>query len=290
MATWDILLKSLLKRGCPEFFKLLGVDPTEGLLDTELTPLVVRRLDFIARTAESGLVHLEFQSTPDPVMTERMLEYRVDIGRRLVSKKKKPEPLSQYVVAVGAAKGSLGHVIRGHDLCFRYNLIDKDPADLKALLSGSIADRILYLTCVSQANINTWRKIRGEIYGLSDKSERLEYLAYLALAADLPHAPSELREEFKAMGITVDLQSSPIIRDVVEMYYLDRARKVVLGLCANLDLEATEPEMEAILSMNNDELDDTLIRLAAHRSISATLDEIVPDWRSKTGVQRGRDR
>ncbi len=78
----DIALKELFQSvGTRLTERLAGAAPVEWL-NIELTETRAQRVDFVCRLADGGIFHLEFQSTNEPAMARRMLDYYVALFKK----------------------------------------------------------------------------------------------------------------------------------------------------------------------------------------------------------------
>ncbi len=131
MHEYDITLKTVLKGlSAPAFRQVTGSDEVVRWPATE--PLQVRSpsVDLLGETADQRLLHIELQSTNDPNMPVRMLEYAVGI-RRAYGRFPR-----QVVLYAGRRSMKMTDRLRETDLEFRYGLIDLRELDSEPLLAS----------------------------------------------------------------------------------------------------------------------------------------------------------
>ena len=82
MRGYDAALKNILMALTGAAFRLAtGADQVLAWRNVELPEVRSLRVDLLGETASGGLVHVELQSTNDPDMSLRMLEYATAIRR-----------------------------------------------------------------------------------------------------------------------------------------------------------------------------------------------------------------
>jgi len=72
---YDTTLKTLFLAPPPQLIQLLVGGRAHTMLTVEYPTVQMRRPDLVVRLTDGRLYHLEFQSTNDPAMPWRMLEY-----------------------------------------------------------------------------------------------------------------------------------------------------------------------------------------------------------------------
>jgi hypothetical protein len=136
----DALLKSLIQGATEEPFRQMHVEPVRQWLNVDLPRVQNRRADLVGRTSDGRLLHIEFQSSNDPLMALRMVEYSLAIRRKY-----REYPV-QLVLYVGNQKLRMKAELRTHAMIFRYALLDIRDLDSEPLLaSEGFADNLLGL-------------------------------------------------------------------------------------------------------------------------------------------------
>ena len=72
---YDTTLKTLFQSPPPQLLQLLIGGQAREMLTVEYPTVQMRRPDLVVRLTDGRLYHLELQSTNDPAMPWRMLEY-----------------------------------------------------------------------------------------------------------------------------------------------------------------------------------------------------------------------
>ena len=75
-------MKLLLQNAEQTFLELAGFKVSKWL-DVELPKIESRRADLLGEAADGTLLHIEVQSSNDPIMALRMAEYCLGVYRRL---------------------------------------------------------------------------------------------------------------------------------------------------------------------------------------------------------------
>ncbi len=123
----------------------------------DLTGIGVVHADLLGLTAAGRIVHLEFQSTNDPLMALRMAEYKLQIYRRY------PKFAVQVVLDVGRKRMKMPVELKGDGFQSTYSLVDMRTVDGDRLLASSdIGDDILaVLARLSDARTAVRRIVRA---------------------------------------------------------------------------------------------------------------------------------
>src|SRR5215831_15063467 len=128
---FDAALKLLFQEDRPTILRRLsrGVAIRE-FLNLELPAVRQRRVDVVCALADGSLLHIEFQSTRDPDMAYRMLEYYVLLRRKY------RRPLRQVVLFVGSFRLSMSTGLEEENLRFRYEVLDIREIRVQELLNS----------------------------------------------------------------------------------------------------------------------------------------------------------
>jgi hypothetical protein len=104
----------------------------------ELPKVQNRRLGLLGQTVDGGLIHLELQSSNDPAMPFRMIEYCLGV-QRLCGQFPR-----QILLYVGEASMRMENRLDGPDWFFQYRLIDIRTLNGERLLeSGDVGDNVI---------------------------------------------------------------------------------------------------------------------------------------------------
>ncbi len=199
---YDVPLKELLHHFPQRFLQMLtGLQATDWL-NVEYPSIKVRSPDIVARLTDGSIFHLELQSSPDPQMLWRMLEYYI-----LIYQHYGVYPLQQVVYIGQATPHFTTHCNTKH-LSFYYDLIDIRNLDGRLLLeSDSISDNILAILCHLDNYDVTIKNILNKINQLDDKS-RKDMLLILANLATLRNLKPILEQEEQRMSIELSIENN----------------------------------------------------------------------------------
>ena len=120
---YDTTLKALFQAPPQELLRLLVGGQAREMLTVEYPSVRLRRPDLVVRLTDGRLYHLELQSTNDPTMPWRMLDYY-----SLLRQHHGQAP-QQQILYVGEAPLALASHLTETTLSFHYEVID-------GLLSG----------------------------------------------------------------------------------------------------------------------------------------------------------
>jgi hypothetical protein len=131
---FDAALKDLFQRDRPTLLRrLTGGVGVKEFLNVELPRVQQRRVDLLISLTDGSLLHIEFQSAPDPSMRYRMLEYWWLIKRRF------ERPLRQVVLMVGKDSADEGQ-LQEDSLRFQYEVISVRQIDAESLIATAIVE------------------------------------------------------------------------------------------------------------------------------------------------------
>ena len=138
MQKYDVALKNLLTRGSAGFLsRILSLDVAK-FHNAELPEVRSPRVDLLGEARDGTLFHVELQSTNDPRMPFRMLDYQLAIERRF------GRMARQTVLYVGEAPVKMESRIAGDRLSFAFQIVDIRELDGEPLLeSESLDDNII---------------------------------------------------------------------------------------------------------------------------------------------------
>ena len=158
-------------------------------LDVELPKVQNLRLDLLGETVDGRLVHLELQSSNDPAMPFRMVEYCLGVHRLLGQFPR------QILLYVGEAPMHMENQLHGPGLAFEYRLIDIRTLNGDLLLeSGDVGDNIIAILTRLRDDKEAVHKIVERIAGLAT-AERETALAQLMILAGLRHLSNAVEQE-----------------------------------------------------------------------------------------------
>ena len=117
---YDTTLKTLFQAPPPQLLQLLVGGQAHTMLTVEYPTVQMRRPDLVVRLTDGRLYHLELQSTNDPVMPWRMLEYFGLLCQHY------GQPPLQQVLYVGEAPLTMPARLEYPTLSFQYESVRAD--------------------------------------------------------------------------------------------------------------------------------------------------------------------
>ncbi|MDR0794116.1 MAG: hypothetical protein LBE82_12485 [Chitinophagaceae bacterium] len=137
---YDKLIREGFEKSIPELIKrILKIDlvkrdplPTKIELTKERDPDSLDRI--ITVNGETFVIHLEFQSTDDSGMADRMAEYWTMLHRKYKL------PVNQYVFYLGEEKSKMQHILKSGKNYFEYELINISSIDYNTFLQSDIPE------------------------------------------------------------------------------------------------------------------------------------------------------
>jgi len=186
---YDVALKLLLQGSASLTMRELTGTTVAKWLDVELPKVQNLRLDLLGETVDGRLVHLELQSSNDPAMPFRMVEYCLGVHRLLGQFPR------QILLYVGEAPMHMENQLHGPGLAFEYRLIDIRTLNGDLLLeSGDVGDNIIAILTRLRDDTEAVHKIVERIAGLAT-AERETALAQLMILAGLRHLSNAVEQE-----------------------------------------------------------------------------------------------
>ena len=209
---YDKIIKENLAHLLPALIRSVLRLPVRDMqkipFDTQVT--LERRPDYLLKIklpGEEALLQLEFQSTPDPQMIERMLEY-YSLQRR-----KHQLPIYQYVLYLGSRTPHIKTELIDKNIWFKYELIYLQNLDYELFLRGETPEEVIlailgnYMdTPVSEIIHSIFSKLKT----LQKEGHRIEkYICQLEILADLRNLREEIINYTRTMAINYDLTKDP---------------------------------------------------------------------------------
>jgi predicted transposase YdaD len=194
---FDVAIKEIL-HGAVETLRQIGVRGIRRWLNVELPHLRAPCVDLLGETESGELIQVELQTTNDPSMPLRMLEYGVAIARR---HGRFPR---QIVVYVGRDRLRMVSDYAAADVVFRYELLDFRSLNAGAMLkSRAAADHILALLADSQTEAAIHRILK-RIERLPEAQRKAAANSLLVISG-LRGLETTVRREVETMPIIVNL-------------------------------------------------------------------------------------
>lgn len=228
MGIYDISFKDVFRSHGRAFLRSLGVQTRIKPLETDLSSVRERRVDFLGEIDQDHLLHIEFQATPHGAMAYRMLGYFGNIIERVTADRKLTDAaigqmriqVRQIVVYAGLKPWRAPAPIDLPNLQFTFEFIDMRQRESGPLLAtGDVGDAVLALLCRDGAARDTIRVILDRI-ARAPETERPDAIARLVALADLRNVRPTIELEIKEMGMQFNIADSALLREPI-----DRARK-----------------------------------------------------------------
>ena len=198
MHEYDTALKSLLQHGREPFFALTST-AVDHWHNVEMPAVSNRRVDLLGEAADGRLIHIELQSTNDPSMALRMVEYSIAIYRRFG---RFPE---QVVLYVGEAPLRMTGGLNGPNFRFECGIVDIRELDGERLLeSERIEDNIIAVLAKINNPREAVKRILSRIAAL-DSAERGRALAGFVILAGLRRLGKVIEQEVRQMPLLDDI-------------------------------------------------------------------------------------
>ena len=227
---YDTTLKTLFQSPPPQLLQLLVGGQAREMLTVEYPTVQMRRSDLVVRLTDGRLYHLELQSTNDPAMPWRMLEYFSLLCQAY------GQPPYQQVLYVGDAALSMAVRLAYPTLSFQYEMIDIRTLDGETLLaSAALADNLLALLCRLANPREAIQRLLARIAGVAGAA-RDDAIAQLLALAGLRRLHPLVLEETKHMPIMINIRENPFFREVFEEGKQEgRQKEAVALLCRQLE-------------------------------------------------------
>ena len=210
----DEILKELFQASGPLLWQTFTQVGVKRFLNIEFSSTRARRADLIVEQEDGELTHLEFQSTNDPDMPWRELEYYTLLYRQ------RGRIPRQMVLYVGRAKLRMAGKIEHPKLKYEYTLLDiREIAAAPLLAAPEVEINIVGFLCGQGATPANLRRILNRICQLKGKRRR-DALEKLALLAGLRVKSQTFTKEAVKMGLEAEIRDNPIIN-----YYFKEGRQ-----------------------------------------------------------------
>jgi mono/diheme cytochrome c family protein len=211
----DVTLKALLTDSLSAILRQIGEKGEVAYwLNAELPVVRNQRADLLVELTTGEILHIDLQSSNDPDMPFRMLEYAVAIRRTLG---KFPR---QLVLYAGNPKMTMKSRMENASLVFHYHALDIREVDSEALLtSESISDNLPAILARTSDKPGTVHRIIGKIARLAE-GRREDVLRKLLILSGMRCLAGLAEKERKSMPVTFDIMDNevpgPLIRKGIE--------------------------------------------------------------------------
>ena len=153
-----------------------GVEVTNWL-NVEMPQMRNTRVDLLGETSERSLIHIELQSTNDPKMALRMMDYWVQVCRLY---ERFPRQILLYV---GDADMRMESGLAAPNVSFGYEAVDiRDLDGDKLLESADTGDNVIAVLAHLKDRLEAVRSILARIAGLEPAKRDLAFKQLVMLA------------------------------------------------------------------------------------------------------------
>jgi hypothetical protein len=273
MQKYDVALKSLLTRGGAGFLSRLLSLEVAKFHNGELSAVRSPRVDLLGEARDGTLFHVELQSTNDPRMAFRMLDYLLAIERPF------GRMARQLVLYVGEAPMRMENRLSVGNLSFAFQLMDIREVRGEPLLeSDSLDDNILSILARLPDGKRAVRQILGKIAG-SNPERHAAALAELTILAGLRSLGSFVEEESRKMPILTDIMDhdlfGPLLRRGRAEGRVEGERALILKQIAKRFGPVPEWVSDRIATLETAELEELGVRFLDVSSLDELFSKVV---------------
>lgn len=221
MSEYDTTLKEVLLESAGLTLRQLTGFEVRSWRDVELPQVANPRIDLLGETDSGALVHIELQSTNDPKMALRMLNY----GLRIYEQRNR-FPL-QVVLYLGSAPLCMSSQVRLPGLSLEYKLCDIHEFDGRQLCdSPFIGDNIISILAKWPDKLDGIRRVLKRI-AEREPPKRAKALAQLMIVAGLRKLGNDIEREVKQMPILDDIMDHEVLGREYKRGELNVLRRMV---------------------------------------------------------------
>ena len=210
MHQYDSTLKQLFERSARGLLMTLtGGASVTGWINVELPSVRVPRMDLFGRLDNGWLLNLEFQTTNEKRLAERVGVYYLEARMRTDD----DADIDQVVLYLGKEPMKMRCEIDSPSMKFHFRLIDIGDLDGDELAaSGDLGDAMLAVLARVRSRQAAIRRVLDRIGKLKGKERELA-VEQLTILVGLRGLEVELREEAREyMPFVVDLMENEIFR------------------------------------------------------------------------------
>lgn len=205
MYEYDTTLKEVLLESAGLTLRQLTGFEVRSWRDVELPQVANPRIDLLGETDSGALVHIELQSTNDPKMALRMLNY----GLRVYEQHNR-FPM-QVVLYLGAAPLRMSHQLVLPGISFEYKLADiRDLDGVQLCDSPFIGDNIISILAGWPDKLEGIRRVLRRV-AEREPAKRAKALAQLMIIAGLRKLGTDIEREVKLMPILDDILDHEVL-------------------------------------------------------------------------------
>lgn len=217
MNQYDAIFREILNDDRSEAVRLLtGLQTAYSVRPTHAGWRTGRSVDFLAEVRRTHHVHIEIQSTNDPTMHWRMLNYYVLLTHRLHEWKTDDFSIDQYMFYVGPDGFSMKRANPNVGEPYKFVARNIEKMDLlKGAKSAYYGDWILALFGRGIV-LGDWLSTFDRICLLQDENDRLSGLFFLDRLAPLREAEHMISERLSQMDLVEAIETSPVTGRLAE--------------------------------------------------------------------------
>ena len=205
---YDKIIKENLEQLLPALIRSVIRIPVKQMkkipFDTQIT--LERKPDYLLQIElpqESALLQLEFQTSNDAEMVERMLEY-YSLQRR-----KYKLPVYQFVLYLGSEKVTMATQIQDTNLQFRYELIYFQNLDYRLFLAGETPEEIILAILgnyMGDSPAQVIDSILKKLIHIQRRGRPIgKYISQLEILGNLRNLQSEIIDQTHHMALNYDI-------------------------------------------------------------------------------------
>ena len=220
MGDFDKILKENVEAVfLPLAEKMLGFSIKEAFeVKDKVQTTIEREPDFLKRVIDQNgkefILQLEFQTTNDPKMIYRMVEYRGILQRKYEI------PVRQVVMYLGSEKPTMRTQLSKEEQITGFELHDIKEFSLQSTLDSEIPEGIILSILTDYEKSDTGKVIEEIIYKLQkvSKSERelAKSIKQLLVLSRLRKLEGEIKQKVNDMPITYDIKTDGLYNQGIQ--------------------------------------------------------------------------
>jgi hypothetical protein len=238
---------------------LMGIDPSSiTVLPAKIHRTLEREMDSLIKirmkTSEEFLLNIEWQSTNDEEMCERMHLYSA------IARITYKLPVKSILIYIGEEKLNMPAEIKGDRLFFSYQQIDLRDMDPEVFLRSNIPEEIILAVLAGRTKKGEKREVIQRIFFtlralLAGKDAKLErIIGQFELLGELRSVQEIIKKEEQFMPVTYNLENDSRYKEGLVAGQMKAATAERRSFVVNL-LKRTDHSDRKIASLANVPLD-----------------------------------
>lgn len=217
MNQYDAIFREILNDERSEAVRFLtGLKAAYSVRPTHAGWRTGRSVDFLAEIRRTQHVHIEIQSTNDPTMHWRMLNYYVLLSHRLHEWKKDDFAIDQYMFYVGSDSFTMKRGNPNVGEPYRFAAENIESMDLSEGMESSYYGDWVLALFGKDIVLGDWISTFDRICTLQDENDRLSGLFFLDRLAPLREAEHMISERLSRMDLAEAIETSPVTGRLAE--------------------------------------------------------------------------